>query len=104
MNRILENEIQKFIGRFPTEGELKSVNAYINSVADDNTFLAEVKGLISNWIDEQMVECANCGKWIENTDVRNGEYFCDNDCADEYEDSTYDMHAEAKAEYYATHK
>ena len=106
MDKILQNEIKRFIGRFPSEEELNSLKAYIDKWADDTTDIKEVSGRISDWLDDKMVECENCGKWHLRTEaeIRNGLYFCDNDCADEYEDSTYDMHAEAKAEYYATHK
>lgn len=106
MNTILENEIKRFIGRCPTEQELASVKEAIDFSATDNYFLEDVKGIISDWIDENLVECANCGKWLprQEADIRNGSYFCNNDCADEYEDSQFDMHEEARAEYYATHR
>ena len=106
MDTILQNVIKEFIGRFPSEEELKSAKEHIDFYCGEDTLIEEIKGSIIDWLDDKMVECQNCGKWHLRNDVeiRNGFYFCDNDCADEYEDSTYDMHAEAKAEYYATHK
>lgn len=109
MNRILENEIYRLIKRFPTETELNSLVEYIENNITDETFTSDkLPCMVSDWLEENMAQCVNCGKWHLIEDMVNpygdNEYYCDEECQELYLENAYDMHAEARAEYVACNR
>ena len=101
MNTIIENEINKLIGRFPDEDELKSALDYLDYNANDQTEAKDIRSMLVDWVDEKLCECVDCGKYcLIDTAVQTPYgFFCDEDCMYNYDRNSYDMHAEAKAEY-----
>ena len=106
MKRIIENEIYKIIKRFPDETELKSALDYIDHWSDSSTYSDEIPALISDWCDDCMTMCEHCGQWgLTDKMLKAGSvYFCDEVCKYDHDAYTYDMRAEARAEYEATHR
>jgi len=100
MNRILENEINKLIGRNPSEEELQSAIEYIDGCADDLTKAEQIPELLKNWLHDEMTQCEWCGAWglMSEMEKENGSWYCDCECFQEANDGL-DMHAEARAEY-----
>lgn len=101
MNRIVENEINRFIGRYPTETELKSALDYIDTWIDDETDTKALHGLIGDWVDDFMAECVNCGHWHLKDEMQTtGEgYFCDDDCIMAYDRNLLDLDAAHQEAY-----
>lgn len=108
LNQILNQEIKKHIGRFPTIQEFQKLAEYIAFYQDDDTDLEGLTGIIANFIEEKMAECENCGQWHLKEDMVNpygdSEYYCDDQCQELHQEKFYDMHAEARAEYTASNR
>ena len=109
LNQILNQEIKKHIGRFPTIQEFQKLAEYIAFYQDDDTDLEGLAGIVANFIEEKMKQCENCGKWGLEEDMVNpygdgDEYYCDDQCHELHQEKFYDMHAEARAEYTASNR
>lgn len=101
MNRIVENEINKYIGRYPDADELKSCIKYIENSVDCETTANELHYLVLDWVCAEMDECHHCGQYhliSEMLDVH-GDHYCDEFCLGAEEQECYDMHEEARNEY-----
>ncbi len=101
MKQILENEINKIIGRFPDQDELQSAINYLENHTDSDTTAEDIKYLLGDWRSDCMVRCVNCGKYfLANNIIQTPQgHFCGEYCMYDYENETYNMHAEARAEY-----
>ena len=101
MNRILENEINRLIGRFPTDAELKSALEYIDTFADEQTTGDRLTVMIGDWYDEHMAECVNCGHCHLKDEmvVTYAGYFCDDDCVVSYDRESLDLDAAHQEAY-----
>ena len=101
MNRIVKNEINRLIGRYPTDTELKSAIDYIEMWVDDDTDTVVLRGLISDWVNDFMAECVNCGHWHLKDEMQpTGEgYFCDDDCIMTYDRNLLDLDAAHQEAY-----
>lgn len=84
MNEILENEINKLIGRKPTEEELQSAIEYLDGCSDDLTFASMIPGLLEDWRSDCMIKCDNCERYHLPQDMITSEEvegnFCDETC------------------------
>jgi len=84
MKRILENEINKLIGRYPTEDELNSAIKYLDGCADDLTSADEISGLLEDWRSNCLETCAGCGAYHLPDDMvldeDSNEMFCNEEC------------------------
>ena len=104
MNTILENEIEKIIGRTPNEDELQSAIKYIDGCSDDLTRANDIPGLLEDWRSDCMVKCTNCGAYHLADDMfsdeDSNELFCDEQCAYEWHNG-YTMSQLESQEYRA---
>lgn len=100
MKRIIKNEIKKLIKRFPTEYELNSVIEYIDFYSDEETTGNDLRGLVSDWVDENMAQCECCGMWELKTDMISKcyGYLCSELCEYEYDRCTYSQ-SDVRSEY-----
>lgn len=101
MNNIISNEIKKLINRYPTDDELNSCINYIDDGSLNDLGADDLRSLISDWFDDNMRQCENCGKYHlmdEMTQNPNG-WFCDQVCEYEYDANTYDLYKLENEEY-----
>lgn len=91
MRRIIENEINKIIKRYPTDDELNKAIEYLDFWADEETSADDLHSMISDWVDEYMAQCEHCGKWHLKDEMSYSHrgYLCDEVC--EYEFDKYNM-------------
>lgn len=101
MNRILENEINRLIGRFPTDAELKSALEYIDTFADEQTTGDRLAVMVGDWLDDCMAECVYCGKYHlkEEMVVTYAGHFCDDECVLNYDRESLDLDAAHEEAY-----
>lgn len=106
LNQIVNNEVRKYINRFPTAQEFNSLIEYITYWQDDDTNLQELAERIEQWVNDYMAECQNCGQWHLKTDMEHysSEYYCDDQCYELHREHFIDMDAEAIAEYVASNR
>lgn len=101
MERIIKNEVKRFIGRYPTDTELKSVTNYVENWLDDDSDSVALRGLVNDWVKDFMAECVDCGCWgLRSEMVSTVEgYFCDEDCVMSYDRNLLDLDAAHQEAY-----
>lgn len=107
LNQIVNNEVKKLIGRFPTIQEFQKLAEYVMFYQDDDTDVESLAKLIKEFKEEKMAACENCGEWHLKEDMEcygSDEYYCDDQCHELHQEKFYDMHAEARAEYTASNR